>query len=85
MKRIYKNFKIAGIENYEALFAINEMKIGDKLILKSQLINNIHDENENYSISVLLNAGWDIFDVYIQKINRDELDIQVAVFVREKC
>ena len=60
------------------------MKIGDKLILKSQL-NNIHDENENYSISVLLNAEWDIFDTYIQRINRDELDIQVAIFVREKC
>ena len=100
MKKIYKNFKIAGIEYYEALIVINEMKIGDKLILKPQP-DNIHDENAveifykdyklgyiprnaNYSISVLLNAGWDIFDAYIQKINRDELDIQVAVFVREK-
>jgi len=101
MKKVYKSFKIAGIEYYEALFVINEMKTGDKLILKPQP-TNIHDENaveiyykdfklgyiprnSNYSISVLLNSGWDIFEAFVQKLDRDELDIQVAVFVREKC
>ena len=32
--KVYKNFKIAGIEYYEALFVIEKMKVGDKLILK---------------------------------------------------
>ena len=98
--KVYKNFKIAGIEYYEALFIMEEIKAGDKVQLKAEK-SNIHDENAveiyykdkklgyiprsaNYSISVLLNAGWDVFDAYIQKIDRDNLDIQVAVFVRER-
>ena len=97
--KVYKSFKIAGIEYYEALFVIEKMKIGDRLILKPE--KNIHDENAveiyykdkklgyipksaNYSISVILRKGWDIFDAFVQKIDRDNLDIQVAVFVREK-
>ncbi len=98
--KVYKSFKIAGIEYYEALFVMKKIKVGDKLKLKPQP-TNIHDENAveiyykgkklgyiprnaNYSISVLLNAGWDIFDAYVQKLDRNELDIQVAVFVRGK-
>jgi hypothetical protein len=98
MKDVYKSFEIAGIEYYEALFVINEIKIGEKLILKPEP-TNIHDENAvaiyynnkklgyipknaNYSIAKILNAGWDIFECYVQKIDRDELEIQVAVFVR---
>jgi len=97
--KVYKNFKIAGIEYYEALFVIEKMKVGDKLILKPE--ENIYDENAveiyyedkklgyiprsaNYSIGVILRNGWDIFEAFVQKINRDELEIQVAVFVREK-
>ena len=97
--KVYKNFKIAGIEYYEALFVIEKIKVGDKLILKPE--DNIYDEyaveiyyedkklgyiprSSNYSIGVILRKGWDIFDAYIQKINRDELEIQMAVFVREK-
>ena len=97
--KVYKNFKIAGIEYYEALFMIEKIKVGDKLILKPE--DNIYDEyaveiyyedkklgyipkSANYSIGVILRKGWDMFDAYIQKINRDNLEIQVAVFVREK-
>ena len=100
MSEVYKSFVIAGIEYYKALFVINEIKVGDKLILKTES-QNIHDENAveiyykdtklgyiprnaNYSISKIMNAGWDIFDAYIQKIDRDELIIQVAVFVRKR-
>jgi hypothetical protein len=98
MKKVYKSFNIAGIEYYEALFTINELKVGDKLFLEAEP-NNIHDENAvaiyykdfklgyipraaNYSISVLLNASWDIFEAFVQKINRDNLEISVAVFVK---
>ena len=97
--KVYKNFKIAGISYYEALFVINEIKVGDKLALKIE--DNIYDENaveiyykdkkigyipksSNYSISRILRSGWDIFDAYVQRIDRDELDIDVAVFIREK-
>ncbi|WP_456470614.1 HIRAN domain-containing protein [Caminibacter sp.] len=100
MSEVYKSFVIAGIEYYKALFVINEIKVGDKLILKTEP-QNIHDENAveiyykdtklgyiprnaNYSISKIMNAGWDIFDAYVQKIDRDELIIQVAVFVRKR-
>jgi len=100
MSEVYKSFVIAGIEYYKALFVINEIKVGDKLILKTES-QNIHDENAveiyykdtklgyiprnaNYSISKIMNAGWDIFDAYVQKIDRDELIIQVAVFVRKR-
>ena len=98
MSKVYKSFSIAGIEYYEALFVINELKIGDKLTLKAEP-KNIHDENAvaiyykdvklgyiprsaNYSISVLLNANWNIFETYIQKIDKDNLEIYVAVFVK---
>ena len=98
MKKVYKSFKIAGIEYYEALFVINELKVGDKLTLKAEP-ENIHDENAveiyykdyklgyiprstNYSISVLLNNNWDIFEAFIQKIDKDNLEIWVAVFVK---
>ena len=98
MKQIYKNFKIAGTEYYEALFVIESIKVGDKLNLKIE--NNIYDEyavaiyykdkklgyiprSSNYSISMILKSGWNIFDAYIQKVDRDKLDIQVAVFIRK--
>ena len=97
--KVYKNFKIAGIEYYEALFMIEKIKVGDKLILKPE--DNIYDEyaveiyyedkklgyipkSANYSIGVILRKGWDIFDAFVQKIDRNNLEIQVAVFVREK-
>jgi len=100
MRKVYKSFVIAGIEYYEALFAVEKMRVGDELILKREH-DNIYDENAveiyykdiklgyiprsaNYSISKIMNAGWDIFDAYVQKIDRDELIIQVAVFVRER-
>ena len=98
--KVYKNFNIAGIEYYEALFVIEKMKVGEKLILKPEE-KNIYDEyaveiyyedkklgyipkSSNYSIGVILRKGWDIFEAFVQKIDRDNLDIQVAVFVREK-
>jgi len=97
--KVYKSFKIAGTMYYEALFVINQMKVGEKVDLK--LEDNIHDENAvaiyyegkklgyipknaNYSISTILRAGWDIFDAYVQRVNRDELEIDIAVFVRER-
>ena len=100
MRKVYKSFVIAGIEYYEALFAVEKMRVGDELILKREH-DNIYDENAveiyykdiklgyiprsaNYSISKIMNAGWDIFDAYVQKIDRDELIIQVAVFVRKR-
>jgi len=100
MKKLYKSFKIAGLQYYEALFIINKLKVGKKLKLKIEP-NNIHDENAveiyykkhklgyiprsaNYSIATILKAGWDIFDCYIQKIDKQNLLIDVAIFVREK-
>ena len=97
--RVYKSFSIAGIAYYEALFVINQMKVGEKVDLKPE--NNIHDENavaiyyegkklgyiprsSNYSISTILRTGWDIFDAYVQRVDRDELEIDIAVFVRER-
>ena len=41
-------------------------------------------KNANYSIATIMKAGWKIFDCYVQKIDIDELIIQVAVFVRER-
>ena len=98
--KVYKSFKIAGLQYYEALFVINRLKIGQKLKLKPEP-SNIYDENaveiyykkhklgyipktSNYSVAVILNAGWKIFECYVQKIDRDNLEIQVAVFVRER-
>jgi len=97
--KVYKNFYIAGIVYYEALFAIEQIKVGDKLELKPE--DNIHDENaveiyykekklgyipknRNYSISVILRQGWDIFDAYVQRVDREALSIDVALFVKEK-
>ncbi len=96
--KVYKSFPVAGISYYEALFIIEQIKPGDKLILKPE--GNIYDEhaveifyndkklgyipkNSNYSISTILRNGWDIFDCYVQRIDRDGLNIDVAVFVRE--
>lgn len=62
--RAYKNFNVAGITYYEALFVINQIKVGDKVELRP--------------------GGWDIFDVFIQRVDRDELEIDIAVFVRER-
>jgi hypothetical protein len=99
MKKVYKSFNIAGMQYYEALFVINDIKVGDRVLLKSEN-NNIYDENEveiyykdkklgyipkntNYSIATILSANWDIFEAYIQKIDRDELEIQIAIFIKE--
>lgn len=99
MKKVYKHFPVAGIAYYEALFAIEQIKVGDKLELKPE--DNIHDENaveiyykekklgyipknRNYSISVILRQGWDIFDAYVQRVDREALSIDVALFVKEK-
>ena len=62
--RAYKNFNVAGITYYEALFVINQIKVGDKVELRP--------------------GGWDIFDVFIQRVDRDELEIDIAMFVRER-
>ena len=62
--RAYKNFNVAGITYYEALFMINQIKVGDKVELRP--------------------GGWDIFDVFIQRVDRDELEIDIAMFVRER-
>ncbi len=100
MKKIYKSFKVAGIDYYEALFVINKIKVGDKLKLKLDQ-NNIYDENaieiyykkrkigyvpksENYSIARIMQSGWNIFRAFIQKIDKENLEIQVAIFVRER-
>ena len=100
MSEVYKSFVIAGIEYYKALFVINEIKVGDKLILKTEP-QNIHDENAveiyykdtklgyiprnaNYSISKIMNAGWDIFEAYIQALDKNNLKIKVAVFLEER-
>jgi len=97
--KVYKSFHIAGIEYYEALFVIEKMKIGEKvefrlednihdenavaIYYKNKKLGYI-PKNANYSIATILKAGWDIFDGFVQKINRDELEIQVAVFVRKR-
>jgi len=99
MKKVYKSFHIAGIEYYEALFVIEEMTIGERvefrledniydenavaIYYKDKKLGYI-PKNANYSIATILKAGWNIFEGYIQKINRDELEIQVAVFVRKR-
>ena len=97
--RVYKTLSVAGIAYYEALFVINQMKVGEKVVLKPE--ENIHDENAvaiyyegkklgyipknaNYSISTILQAGWDIFDAFVQRVDRDELEVYIAVFVRTK-
>ena len=97
MKKVYKHFSIAGIAYYEALFAIEQIKVGDKLELKAE--DNIYDEhaieiyyrekklgyipkNSNYSISVILRQGWQIFEAYVQRVDREALSIDVAVFVK---
>jgi len=98
--KVYKFFYIAGIEYYEALFVINKLKPGQKLKLKPEPSNihdenavEIYYKNyklgyipktSNYSIARILNAGWNIFDCYVQKIDKKNFEIQVAVFVRER-
>ncbi|MEO1957933.1 MAG: HIRAN domain-containing protein [Nautiliaceae bacterium] len=100
MRKVYKSFEIAGIEYYEALFAVEEMKVGDELILKREY-DNIYDENAveiyykdiklgyipksaNYSIARIMDAGWDIFEAYIQALDKNNLKIKVAVFLEER-
>ncbi len=100
MRKVYKSFEVAGIEYYEALFAIEEMKVGDELILKREY-NNIYDENAvevyykdiklgyiprsaNYSIARIMDAGWDIFEAYIQALDKNNLKIKAAVFLEER-
>ena len=46
--RVYKSFSVAGIAYYEALFVINQMKVGEKVDLKPE--DNIYDENAWRSI-----------------------------------
>jgi len=97
MKKVYKSFHIAGIEYYEALFVIKEMTIGERvefrledniydenavaIYYKDKKLGYI-PKNASYSIATILKAGWEIFEGFVQKINRDELEIQVAVFVK---
>ena len=98
MKKVYKHFPVAGIAYYEALFAIEQIKVGEKLELKPE--DNIYDEyavevyykerklgyipkNSNYSISVILRQGWQIFEAYVQRVDREALSIDVALFVKE--
>ena len=100
MRKVYKSFEIAGVEYYEALFAIEEMKVGDELILKREY-DNIYDENAveiyykdiklgyiprnaNYSIARIMDAGWDIFEAYVQALDKNNLKIRVAVFLEER-
>jgi len=100
MKKVYKSFQIAGIEYYEALFIIEQVKVGDRLKLKLEK-NNIYDENaieifykkrklgyipksQNYSIAKIMQARWNIFEAFVQKINKDKLEIQVAIFIRQR-
>jgi hypothetical protein len=100
MRKVYKSFEIAGVEYYEALFAIEEMKVGDELILKREY-DNIYDENAveiyykdiklgyiprnaNYSIARIMDAGWDIFEAYVQTLDKNNLKIRVAVFLEER-
>ena len=97
--KVYKSFKVAGINYYDALFVIEKMKVGDKV--KFKLEDNIYDENAvevyykgkklgyiprnaNYSIATILKAGWKIFKGYIQNIDKETFEIQIAVFVKEK-
>ena len=82
--QVYKHFKIAGIAYYEALFVIEELKVGTQLRLEPE--ENRYDEyavaiyyegkklgyiprSSNYSIGTILRADWDIFDAYVQKID----------------
>ena len=96
--KVYKSFRIAGISYYEALFVIEKLKVGDRLKLKpEENMHDEHavavyrkekklgyiPRNANYSISVILRNGWDIFEAYVQRIDREELEIDIAVFVRE--
>ena len=96
--KVYKSFRIAGIAYYEALFVIGKLNIGDKLKLRpEENMHDEHaiavyrkdkklgyiPRNANYSISVMMRKGWDIFEAYVQRIDREELEIDIAVFVRE--
>ena len=98
MKKLYKSFEISGLRYYEALFIINKLKIGKKLKLKIEPNNIYDEnaieiyykkyklgyipKTANYSIATILKSGWDIFECYIQKIDKNNLKIQVAVFVK---
>ena len=100
MKKVYKSFDIAGLKYYEALFVISKLKVGQKLKLKPEPSNIYDEgavaiyykkrklgyipKNANYSISQILKAGWNIFECYIQTIDRENLAIGVALFVRER-
>jgi len=91
MKKVYKSFDIAGLKYYEALFVISKLKVGQKLKLKPDVAIYYKKrklgyipKNANYSISQILKAGWNIFECYIQTIDRENLAIGVALFVRER-
>jgi hypothetical protein len=99
MKKVYKSFKIAGIEYYEAFRVLEKLKPGVLLKLVPDE-KNIYDEDAvcvyfqdtmlgyvpktaNYSISRILKAGWNIFEAYVQYVKPHEYEVYVAVFVRE--
>ena len=96
--KVYKSFRVAGIAYYEALFVIQKLEIGDKLKLKPEKnMHDEHavaiyrkdkklgyiPRSANYSISVILRKKWDIFEAYVQRIDKEALEIDVAVFVKE--
>ena len=100
MKKLYKSFRIAGLKYYDAIFIINKLKVGKKLKLKIETNNIYDEnaveiyykkyklgyipKTSNYSIATILKSGWNIFDCYIQKIDKPNLLIDVAIFVRKK-
>jgi len=98
--KVYKNFHIAGLEYYDALFVIKNIQAGDKLKLVVEK-NNIYDENAveiyykgyklgyvprsaNYSISQTLKNGWNIYETFAQRVDKKNLKIDVAIFIKKR-
>ena len=97
----FKSFHIAGFTYYQGVYVFQKLEIGTKLNLRLDENNIHDDfaveiyfedkklgyvpRNQNQEISILLKAGYDIFDCVVQQISvgeHPEEQVRVAVFVR---
>jgi hypothetical protein len=99
----FEHFHIAGFAYYEGALVFDKLKIGTKLKLVAEPTNAFDknaveiylDDTKlgyvprtfNREISKLLNAGYDIFSVYVQMVNpvaKPEEQVMAIVYLERK-
>ncbi len=102
-RKHFDHFHIAGFTYYDGVLVFNKLKIGTELQLKAEPQNRYDEEavaiyfgesklgyvpeSNNKALSVILNAGQDIFDARVQRVDKKvhpEQQISVVVFVKSE-